>query len=243
MESFIKKDCPLMFGCEYEIEDVIGLTDAALPHITITNDGSLRNNGKEFITSPLDLEASLYVFDSLHSKLECGANPFTDRTSIHVHVNCCNLELDEVRNIVLLYALFEESFFRLVSNTRRNNIHCVALTETFLPAIYRVPLATMVSKWHKYTALNLKPLATQGTIEFRHMHGHADTALLRTWLTVIANLFAVGKTFTPSIETLSEDSLGKLFTAIFGDTPLADDWGYIREQMENQLLDVKLATL
>jgi len=241
-EGTILPECPLLFGCEYEIEDLVAVNTLPMG-IHIETDGSLRNNGKEFITSPQPLEDSVELFSMLHSELAYGAEAFSDRTSIHVHVNCLNLELDEVRNIVLLYALFEESFFSLVNSNRRDNIHCVALTETFLPSIYRVGLSTMVARWHKYTALNLKPLATLGTLEFRHMHGHSDPILLRMWLTVITKLFEVGKTFIVSKETISEDSLQKLFYTIFNGTPLIKHWHSIRATMGNQILDVKLSTL
>jgi len=242
LQEMVDPSAPLLFGCEYEIEDLISIP-SRIPNIIIETDGSLRNGGKEFISSPLNLENTLETFSTLHSNISYGSKAFSDRTSIHVHVNCMNLELYQVRNIVLLYALFEECFFRMVEPTRRDNIHCVALTETFLPAIYRAPIHSMVCKWHKYTALNLKPLVTQGTIEFRHMHGHNDLVLFESWLHVIEKLFSVGKGFEMSTESLSKEPLHKTFLSLFGHTGFSGDWEYVWASMENQLLDVKLSTI
>jgi len=159
-------DAPLYMGCEYEIENITS-HGSAEEFLTIEQDGSLRNNGYEYITRPHTLDDTLSGFTRLHETIGHGPDAYTERTSIHVHVNCCNLTQLEVRNIVLLYALYEEAFFAMVSPARRDNIHCVALTETFLPSIYRTNCNTLLQRWHKYTALNLKPLSTQGTIELR----------------------------------------------------------------------------
>ena len=236
------KDSDTFFGAEFEIEDILDNNHAG-DFIGLTNDGSLRNNGVEYITSPLNLSDMVKMFDRLHETIEYGPNAFTDRTSIHVHVNCCNLYPQEVRNIVMLYALFEESFFNMVSPSRRNNIHCVALSETFLPSIYRHTCGMLVSKWHKYTALNLKPISTQGTMEFRHMHGHNDKALFTEWLTLISNLFKHGRTFKITSHTLEEKALEVMYTNLFGDTRLKDDWVNQRSLMGNQIIDVKLSTI
>jgi hypothetical protein len=44
-------------------------------------------------------------------------------------------------------------------------------------------------KWRKYTALNLLPLYTQGTIEFRHMPGTCDLNFILQWCEIISSMF------------------------------------------------------
>ena len=233
---------PLLFGCEFEIEDIQNHRDAS-SQVLVATDGSLRNNGFEYITQPMPRGKMVETFKFLHNEISYGPDAFTERTSIHVHVNCCNLEETVVRNIVLLYALFEEAFFCMVSPARRDNIHCVALTETFLPGIYRTQLGHLHSRWHKYTALNVKPLSELGTIEFRHMHGHGDDQLFEQWLGLLENLFTYGKTWSPSPAAFEEDALKSSFVALFKDTPLINVWPNIRAMMGNQIIDVKLSTI
>jgi hypothetical protein len=48
----------------------------------------------------------------------------------------------------------------------------------------------MSKDWHKYTALNLNPLSTYGTIEWRHMEGTCDLEKIILWLQIIGSIYA-----------------------------------------------------
>lgn len=194
-------------GTEYEIEDIkeiklpgfdkmypssLALNDVN-PYwrgdVGLVHDGSLRNHGIEFITKPLTFERSLKVFETLHDSLVLGPNPYTVRTSTHVHVNMCNMNMDEVKEMLLTYALLEPVFFAAVKPERQHNIHCVPLNYTLLPSIYASPIQDIVKSWSKYSALNLIPLRTQGTVEFRHLHGTGDFEVYKRWLTLLCELW------------------------------------------------------
>lgn len=234
-----------LFGVECEIEAVKELTQSISGTWTMTEDGSLRNRGKEFISVPMNLTEQFQAFRNLHASLKLGPDAFSERTSIHVHVNCQGLEEEQVKNIMLLYALFEECFFLMVHPSRRSNIHCVPLTETHMPLMYSRPLMSIVERWHKYTALNLLPLAGQGTIEFRHMHGHNDPVLYNQWLVCIANLMEVGKRVIINKDFLTnKEGLLRIHSEIFRHTPIFDitrqSFDYY---MSNSLTDVKLSLI
>lgn len=235
---------PLFVGLECEIESIRNRASVS-SEIMVEADGSLRNNGMEFITKPVTVEAAVNLFKHLHAKLYVHKpdERFSQRTSIHVHVNMSNLDTDRVRDVILMYALFEEFFFMMTTPDRRENIHCVPLTETFLPSYYGSGLVPLVDRWHKYTALNIKPLKTQGTIEFRHMHGHDDVALLEDWLGTINNLVTVGKQNTITTESLNKANIDKWFMQIFGHTTLRWHQGHIENVMANSLTDLKVMVL
>lgn len=232
-------------GIECELEGV------ALPipieGFFIEKDGSLRGNGYEYISIPFTKVALLEKFKELHSRLEFikGEDPFSPRTSTHVHVNCAFLGFKEVRTIVLLYALFEEFFFMMVKPIRRDNIHCVPLTETHLPNLYRRGLDGMVDRWHKYTALNIKPLREIGTIEFRHLHGTGDVAELSRWLDVLERLWLLGQRVEINTKTLTnKQHIQMWFSDIFAGAPSILAY---RESLfdiiKNSLIDVKFSTI
>jgi Putative amidoligase enzyme len=231
----------LLFGIECEIESI---RDCAPISWQITEDGSLRNNGREFISPPVSLSTAVEGFKTLHESLSVRKREekFSDRTSIHVHVNCQNLDEDVVRNIIHMYALYEEFFFSMCSPDRRHNIHCVPLTETHLPSIYRMSLVNMTERWHKYTALNIKPLAKYGTLEFRHMQGHEDGTLFEEWLQILNNLFqlASSKEGLISKDTISNTNLDLWFDTLFGKSRVANLKPLMREMTYNQRLDIKL---
>lgn len=234
-----------LFGVECEVEEVKDLKQSLNGLWNMTEDGSLRNGGKEFISIPMNLTQQFDAFKSLHASLVLGKEAFSERTSIHVHMNCQGLEEQQVKNILLLYALFEECFFLMTQPSRRANIHCVPLTETHMPMMYNRPLRNIVERWHKYTALNLIPLAGQGTIEFRHMHGHADSKLHNEWLVCLSNLMEVSKRVVIDKDFLSnKDNLRRTHADIFRHTHIYE---VTKEgfdfYMSNSLTDVKLSLI
>lgn len=182
-------------GVEYEIEDIKSEFKHR-PNVTVEVDHSLRNGGLEFKTGPHSFERALDLFDEVHDNLNLGPKAYTDRTSIHVHVNMLGLDLEEIKQFVLCYALFEPLFFEFVGPVRKGSIFCVPLNYTYLPSIYSKPVPVLCRQWHKYTAFNLcslegtqegsKPL---GTIEFRHLYGTGDKQIFETWLTAIKELY------------------------------------------------------
>lgn len=208
-----------LFGLECEIESIYSFDGKKAPSWSITEDGSLRNSGREFISVPLDRVHAVRAFEDLHKAIvfRNELEKFSERTSIHVHANCQNLQEQQVLNIVYLYALFEELFYLQIDPSRRDNIHCVPIIETYLPMYYGTSISTMVARWSKYTGMNLCPLSNYGTIEFRHMHGHNDPIKLNQWLTCIENLIIIAKTIKKfNVSHLTGESINSLATDIFG---------------------------
>ena len=203
-------------GMECEIESV--QSNKNIGRFLCTEDGSLRNHGWEFISIPLTRPALLDAFIELHSKLVFfyKTEAFSPRTSTHVHINCRSLDEETIRNLVLMYAIYEEVLFSMVDRNRKDNIHCVPLTETVLSHRYKFDLCTIVGSWHKYTALNIIPLSKLGTIEFRHLQGTDDTELVDEWLRVLENLWLYSQVVKITPEFLcSKEQIHLLFDKIF----------------------------
>ena len=132
----------------------------------------------------------------------------------------------------------------MVEPSRRDNIHCVPLTDTYLPSLYASELVQLHNRWHKYTALNIKPLNTLGTIEFRHMQGHDDLNLLRQWLTIIDNLLSLAdKVQVIKREHLDWSTLEQWFDHIFSGSNVFSLKSELRQLCRNQLIDLKLSFL
>lgn len=243
--------CPKMIaGIELEIEDVQGLSGGTPYGWKVEEDGSLRNVGKEYISPPLQVDVLPVHFEHIHKNLVSYSgnnNYFSDRTSIHVHVNCLDQTQDEVKSIVLWYALFEPLFFAMAAPCRANNIHCVGLDQTSLSATYSRTLPIFVQKWSKYTALNLLPLATQGTIEFRHMEGHGDLSRFTAWVKTLENLWTFGQTNMMDKSAIqSSTKILNAFDTIFKDSlingsPAAALRNSVLNLVEDNVIDIKLA--
>lgn len=234
------------FHCslECELEDVRDPSNHG--NWTVKKDGSLRNHGYEYISVlPLTREQMIESFTDLHKWLTFYGkdNPFSSRTSTHVHVNVQGVEMEHIKNMLFLYALFEPFFFMLVKPERRDNIHCVTLTDTYLPKDYGKAIEQIISGWHKYTALNLTPVVGFGSVEFRHLHGTKDVAEVATWLHVLENLWKLCQKVTINPTTLcSKTERETWFDTLFFPSPQVME---MRSSMDNiignTLIDVKLA--
>jgi len=214
-------------GVEFEIEDIQDYSKVSPTLFMSEVDDSLRNHGREFKTHPSNFENTLKAFDHLWNRLFVGETPFSERTSIHVHVNVSQLSVVQAREFVLLYALLEPLFFKWVGEEREHNIFCVPLNYTYLPIHYKRDLGGLVDRWHKYTAFNILPVTTLGTFEFRHMYGTNDKEVFAFWLGALKELYDfinlneelsvvkalaimspsdIAKAVVPSLAALTEDS-------------------------------------
>lgn len=176
-------------GIEVEVENAASDTvHEIISHnfIKITEDGSLRNNGLEYITCPHKSKYTASLLEQLFSLLHKD-HKFTTRTSIHIHVNARDMTPIQIRGLVLVYLTVERLLYNWIKNDRDKSIFCVPIIETEL-ATYL--LNKKKYDWMKYTGLNLKPLTGLGTIEFRHMHGNKDLQRnIEPWLNMILCLF------------------------------------------------------
>jgi hypothetical protein len=232
-------------GVEYEIESIKGfgcLGDTI--GIDIVDDHSLRNNGKEFKTHPCLFDEQMKMFDFIHKELKLGKDPFSDRTSIHVHVNVRELTLEEVRQLILLYALFEPLFFDFVGDVRKGSIFCVPLNYTFIPSHYKQPANVLHEKWSKYTAFNIVPMNQFGTVEFRHLFGTDNRAIFETWLATLKDLYeAIALKKIENLTSLIEQGaslkeIANIAVPLFSSNYSA---AMLQHKLADSLLDVKLS--
>lgn len=162
-----------------------------------TNDGSLRNHGIEYVTKLGTTfkfaSSAVKALEKFFSIVEKDAQ-VNARTGLHVHVDARDLQLIDLQRLLLVYALFEEVLFNY-SGARQNSVFCVPIGETDLPLAQlrginsQEKLKNFVNGYcKKYTGLNLAPLATQGTIEFRMHKGSINAAEINKWLQIISDL-------------------------------------------------------
>lgn len=181
-----------LLGIEIEVEN-ISYPPALSYYWHADKDGSLRNCGVEFISIPMRAKQIEPALNYLASKIVQDNEPsFSNRTSVHVHMNVRDFSWEQVRSLVVLYAIFEKHFFHLVGTRRENSIFCVPLYKT--EQLKALNLLDCNPKWHKYNALNLACIAGDedvkgyGTIEFRHLYGTLDPKVIINWVNNICCL-------------------------------------------------------
>jgi hypothetical protein len=241
----LNKFTPKQFvcGCEFEIESILNWENLG-GFVSVEEDHSLRNNGKEFKTPPVGFELALETFRILHDNIKLGPNPFSERTSIHVHVNVRDLSLKDVRNLILTYALLEPLFFEFAGETRKGSIFCVPLSYTYLPSLYKHPITMLLDKWknNKYTAFNLLPITSFGTVEFRHLYGTGDEQVFTTWLTAIKELYDYVVNH-PELEVteLLKEPIAKVALEIIPSLAKLYSVNRITELTQDSVVDIKLS--
>jgi len=235
----------LLYGLELEIENVPNWDDMCVPGMESKADGSLRNNGREFITKPMTFSNLWYCLERFFDKNKLSEANYSERCSIHVHTNVQDLEWEQVQTLALVYQVVERLLFKWIGHDRDSNIFCVPLHQTNIThqRFGQSPAELPFRRWEKYTALNFLPMATLGTVEWRHMNGHCDFTRIMTWCTLIGHIFAYTrnnpynevKDFIVSLNTTSayEHFLGMVFGANMR------EFQGMQAELEDGVLDVK----
>lgn len=187
------KNNHVLIGIEVEVEN-IQERPILKYYWRETEDGSLRNYGVEYTSIPLTGNQIPYALSYLKNNLEVANIPsFSQRTSIHIHLNVRDYSWERVKNLLILYAIFEKHFFNLAGTKREENIFCVPLYKCMqLTAINN--LEENINEWSKYSAINLGTITGTsvckrfGTIEFRHLYGTLDIPVILFWINSIIKL-------------------------------------------------------
>ena len=211
------------------------------------SDGSLRNNGIEWVSYPLptnQIERALtwlykYV---LHSKVD-----FSIRTSIHIHLNVRNMTPDQVRSLIIAYMAVEKLLFKFEGTGRYKSIFCVPLEECSLLDILNTYIENDFHGdfWMKYTAFNLCPIMSFGTVEFRHMHGTKDFKKIMDWISLIQRLELYARTFSSKevlskVTELNTNSMYNYFVRdIFREHFSLINSDHLKEDMECNVMQIK----
>lgn len=152
----------------------------------MATDNSLRNNGMEYKTRYGKRIGHLPTM-LFELKKQARNFDFSERTSVHVHLDCRMLTPEETRQIFILYLLFERSLFRYAGPDRMHNVFCVPYNDSN-KCFNNNDFVDVIRASEKYTAINLHTLTTFGTIEFRNMRGSADPNFIFNWVMMLAHM-------------------------------------------------------
>lgn len=196
-------------GIEYEIENCRYVDEETVQFQRIFNtvwaistDGSLRNNGKEFISKPLsgeNLQLALNVLDQTLKNQNRGADA-NARCGIHVHINALDINSAQLLAWISLYQVFERQLYA-VSGARDKNLFCLptwAWNGNLMSAIGVLAntkddggqnaVLTLNNQGLKYAGMNTRTLNEHGTLEFRQMQTTKDIASVSEWVDTLIRI-------------------------------------------------------
>lgn len=254
-------------GVEIEMEGVDREAEELLEDSLwiITEDGSLKNQGAEFIFSePFAGDAITQALEEMRTYLgtksgqKCEA---TDRCSVHVHVDIRDLTPKQLYKYLLLYVLYEKQLYEVAGSNRAKNNNClpVSTADTFMRAVNifkddqvsidRVHEA--VRACGKYVGCNVKSITygydlddrPRGSVEFRMHRGTKDVDEIRYWITLLLRMKAFARSdFDPDEIAHQFSALGpeKYTEQVFGDlTPLLVDQPHFVEDLYDGVRNVE----
>ena len=218
----------LLMGMELEIENWEFSGAEAPVGWSFTTDGSLRGESVEAITKPTKQKFLPELLKDFYSKYKITQDNYSDRCSVHVHVNCQDLTIEQVQMVALTYQVMENMLLAFVGHDRAINVFCVPWSQCTMSHAMVSNMASdgtdhVVRNWQKYTALNLLPLREYGTVEFRHLHGTCDMDVITKWLNLIGCIINYATTtskvdFYDVISNINTTSAYKAFIQqVFGE--------------------------
>lgn len=245
-------NCPLVandidIGIEVEVERV-----AHPGRITTYSlwqqhpDGSLRDNGIEFVTQPMRGDRIHYALNQLFDQLEEGRR-FSHRTSIHIHQNALDMTNIQIATECLLYSVFEKLFFKFVGGDRDKNNFCVPWYDSKNYYVIGSLLDQEIPHLEafRYSALNADALRKFGTLEFRHLGGTDDKVKITRWINLIFCLKkyamkAPFKLLKHKVDGLNSNSLYIAFAnEVFGECVNWLDLSNAKRDMQDYISSVK----
>lgn len=194
----VKKGC--LFGVEVEVEG-FGLPRAVLG-FDVVKEGSLRpvegEMGKEYVfKKPYSFDEAMMYLERLHLALSNAERvQFSNRTSVHVHVNATDMSIMEWWTFLFLWVLYEEPLIAFCGEERRSNLFCLSSrdAEGLMFTLQRCAIEGHMAYLNdevRYSAVNTAATVKYGSVEFRTMRGTTDLSVLRTWLSTLEKLRTV----------------------------------------------------
>lgn len=213
------------YGIEVEVEGV-NLPQLNNGYWSTHEDGSLRGEAHEYVTK------GAVAFENIGKALKSLNNSFerkgsvlnlSFRTSVHVHMNVREIDVNKIGAIIYTYYLYEELLVQFCGADRIGNRFCLRLRDseeivTTVINAFKDDFKRLDPNQLKYSALNLAPIRSYGSLEFRAMRGTVDVETLTTWISLLNCLKNIPfNTAKEVFEYVNEHGYEKLSETVFGE--------------------------
>ena len=155
-------------------------------HWKLTTDSSC---GWELVSPPLSgiegLEEVAKVCDILERKLNIEVD---QSCGLHVHVEADELTYEDIKNVVLRYALHEKTIDSFMPKSRRdyNNYYCLSIRHALNNNEFKKAKTIQnLSRYmgnERYSKINLQSYVRYGTVEFRQHSGSVNDEKICNWI-------------------------------------------------------------
>lgn len=193
-------------GIEIEVEgkNLIYHDNVPSPWV-YKEDHSLRGeeNGEYVLKAPIKFSEVEKNLKSLFDKFAANKATFDDsnRTSIHVHLNCQEFHLNRLASLMALWFTFEETLTQWCGDHRVGNLFCLRsrdapATVSHIRKFLKSDGKYELSDHLHYSGLNPNALKKFGSIEIRTMRGVSDPNVIRDWVEILQRLYEASANYT-----------------------------------------------
>lgn len=187
-------------GIEIEVEPEPrqrGLPTINMGNWLVKNDGSLRGGGLEYIYAhPQEPQTTAdnvaFLADSIRI---VGAVPrWSNRCSVHVHVNFLHNTYRQVFTFLAMYGIVENIVLGYANPARLGNLFCLPFSEAkYLLSKLREAVITgnyreLRRDQLRYCACNVTALSKFGSLEFRALQGTLDPTVIQNWVDILVGI-------------------------------------------------------
>lgn len=244
-------------GIEIEVEGKrLPKGEDVPPPWAFHNDGSLRgeDNAEYVLQSPLPFEAVPEAVDALWAKFREKNSVIDDsnRTSVHIHLNCQDFHLNRLTAFAALYFTVEDILTHWCGEHRVGNLFCLRAKDA--PAIIsqfrqfiKSDGRTRLSEHLHYAGLNGNALTKFGSLEIRTLRGVSDPAVILDWIGILERLYKLSGEFKDPRDIcalFSAEGPFSFFQSVLGEKgdKVRQDIGWNYDQIQDSMYEgIRLA--
>lgn len=193
-------------GIEIEVEGskLPKEPDELNPWWAYHKDGSLRgeDNAEYVLKKPIlfnqvpeALDALWALFGKYKSRLD-----ESNRTSVHIHLNCQEFYLNRLTSFLAIYTCFEEVLTEWCGDHRVGNLFCLRAKDA-PGSVYRIKKFIQSDGRNElndglhYSGLNTHALTKFGSVEIRALRGCSDPATIQQWVGILQRIYDASGTY------------------------------------------------
>ena len=203
---------PTYTGVEVELSYLECTDGAAIgQYWSITSDGSIRGDapGELVFRGPLRPDQAEEALTRL-DKHVLSTSRINSTCSIHVHVDVCDLSLEELDRVLFTYAVVERTLYNYCGEGRENNNFCVPLYKS-LPSLRAYLNLSRgvpdVPAQLRYCGLNLASVRKFGSLEFRMHPATRDIKRIAEWINLCCKVKENGRNIITDVAWWYEQAL------------------------------------
>jgi hypothetical protein len=168
-------------------------------------DGSLRGeeSAEYVLKKPIEFKDVNKALTTLFEALEKKKAKFDDsnRTSIHVHLNCQQFHLNRLAALMSLWFTFEDPLTQWCGEHRVGNLFCLRGRDASAIISHLRKFIKSDGKYQlgdhlHYSGLNAQALKKFGSLEIRTMRGVSDPTVIQDWVEILQRLYEYSATVT-----------------------------------------------